>query len=162
MGAGSLLRRTTPLPPSSVPRFRVVAQRIVSPVHDAVSVTVHVIAELLRGGRDEERTRGMREGRGHQHPQLVGELPLDHLNHGHGRRRARGRNDPLRLARGAPGVDECARGLRFDLCGHQGLGGELVGQGRVVVTDIVRAWLDVWHRAGGDTGRTPYLKKKGS
>jgi len=30
------------------------------------------------------------------------------------------------------------------------------------VTDIVRAWLDIWHRAGGDTGRTPYLKKRGS
>ena len=28
------------------------------------------------------------------------------------------------------------------------------------VTDLVRVWLAVWRRAGGDMGRTPYVKRK--
>ena len=28
------------------------------------------------------------------------------------------------------------------------------------ITDIVRAWLAVWKQAGGDMGRTPYLKRR--
>lgn len=30
------------------------------------------------------------------------------------------------------------------------------------ITDIVRAWLSAWERAGGDLGRTPYLESEGS
>ena len=95
----------------------------------------HVERAAALQHRDEEGRGRVRERRAHQHAQLLGELPLGHLQHRQVGAAARGRHHALGLAGGAAGVVDRAHVVGADVGRHERRRRESRGEREVVLAD---------------------------